>query len=115
METEALYRSIEFYDNFNKLTINFVPFGGTTVGLPGDSCTSGRVSKSWHRRTRGWRSGGNTAEEIVTVLRQVEVAIANGRATPHACREAGITEQSKIGQCWGPGESSHAAALAIVG
>jgi putative transposase len=34
-----------------------------------------------------------TAEEIVTVLRQVEVAIAKGMATPHACREAGITEQ----------------------
>jgi putative transposase len=35
-----------------------------------------------------------TAEEIVTVLRQVEVAIANGKATPHACRESGITEQT---------------------
>jgi putative transposase len=35
-----------------------------------------------------------TAEEIVTVLRQVEVAIGNGKTTPHACREAGITEQT---------------------
>jgi hypothetical protein len=35
-----------------------------------------------------------TAEEIVTVLRQVEVAIPNGKTTPHACREAGITEQT---------------------
>ena len=35
-----------------------------------------------------------TAEEIVTVLRQVEVAVANGKATPHACRESGITEQT---------------------
>ncbi len=34
------------------------------------------------------------AEGIVTVLRQVEVAIANGKATPQACREAGITEQT---------------------
>ena len=33
-----------------------------------------------------------TAKEIVTVLRQVEVAIANGKGTPQACREAGITE-----------------------
>jgi hypothetical protein len=31
VETEAVYRSIEFYDDLNKLTINFVPFGGTTV------------------------------------------------------------------------------------
>ncbi len=28
------------------------------------------------------------------MLRQVEVAIANGKTTPHACREAGITEQT---------------------
>jgi putative transposase len=34
------------------------------------------------------------AEEIVTVLRQVEVAIANGKTTPLACRESGITEQT---------------------
>ncbi len=30
----------------------------------------------------------------MTVLRQVEVAIGNGKTTPHACREAGITEQT---------------------
>jgi putative transposase len=35
-----------------------------------------------------------TAEEIVTVLRQVEVSMANGKATPQACRESGITEQT---------------------
>ena len=35
-----------------------------------------------------------TAEEIVTVLRQVEVGIANGKATPQACRESGIAEQT---------------------
>ena len=35
-----------------------------------------------------------TAEEIVTVLRQVEVAIANGKTTPQACRESEITEQT---------------------
>jgi putative transposase len=35
-----------------------------------------------------------TAEEIVTVLRQVEVSIANGKGTPQACRESGITEQT---------------------
>jgi putative transposase len=35
-----------------------------------------------------------TAEEIVTVLRQVEVTMAKGKPTPQACREAGITEQT---------------------
>ena len=35
-----------------------------------------------------------TAEEIVTVLRQVEVAVANGKSMPQACREAEIAEQT---------------------
>jgi len=35
-----------------------------------------------------------TAEEIVTVLRQVEIAIATGKTTAQACREDGITEQT---------------------
>jgi putative transposase len=34
------------------------------------------------------------AEEIVTVLRQVEVAVGSGKQTSQACREAGITEQT---------------------
>jgi putative transposase len=34
------------------------------------------------------------AEEIVTALRQVEVAIGNGKTTSQACREAGIAEQT---------------------
>ena len=34
------------------------------------------------------------AEEIVNLLRQVEVAIANGKTTPQACKEAGIVEQT---------------------
>jgi len=35
-----------------------------------------------------------TAEEIVTVLRQIEVSIGSGKPTPQACREAGMTEQT---------------------
>ena len=35
-----------------------------------------------------------TAEEVVTLLRQVGVGIANGKTTPQACRESGITEQT---------------------
>jgi hypothetical protein len=33
-------------------------------------------------------------EQIVTVLRQVEVEIANGKTTPQACKEAEITVQT---------------------
>ena len=30
-------------------------------------------------------------EQIVTMLRQIEVSIANGKTTPQACKEAEIT------------------------
>ena len=33
-------------------------------------------------------------EQIVTLLRQIEVGIANGKTTPQACKEAEITQQS---------------------
>ena len=33
-------------------------------------------------------------EQIVTLLRQVEVEIANGKTTPQACKEAEITAQT---------------------
>ena len=36
----------------------------------------------------------HTAEQIVSLLRQIEVAVANGKTTPVACRESGITEQT---------------------
>ena len=32
-------------------------------------------------------------EQIVNLLRNIEAAIANGKTTPHAAREAGITKQ----------------------
>jgi putative transposase len=34
------------------------------------------------------------AEQIVTLLRQIEVEIANGKTTPQACKEAQITVQT---------------------
>jgi putative transposase len=34
------------------------------------------------------------AEQIVTILRQIEVGIANGKLTPQACKEAEITVQT---------------------
>lgn len=33
-------------------------------------------------------------EQIVTMLRQIEVSIANGKPTPQACKEAEITVQT---------------------
>jgi putative transposase len=33
-------------------------------------------------------------EQIVTMLRQIEVAVANGKSTPQACKEAEITVQT---------------------
>jgi hypothetical protein len=33
-------------------------------------------------------------EQIVNLLRQIEVAIANGKTTPQACRDAAITVQT---------------------
>ena len=35
-----------------------------------------------------------SAEQIVTLLRQIEVGMAQGKAAPIACREAGISDQS---------------------
>src|ERR1051325_11404593 len=33
-------------------------------------------------------------EQILTMLRQIEVGIANGKTTPQACKEAAITVQT---------------------
>jgi transposase-like protein len=33
-------------------------------------------------------------EQIVNLLRQIEVAVANGKTTPQACRDAEITTQT---------------------
>ncbi len=36
----------------------------------------------------------HTPEQVVNLLRQVEVGIANGKTTVQACKEASITEQT---------------------
>ena len=36
----------------------------------------------------------HSPEQIVAILRQIEVAVANHKPTGQACREAGITEQT---------------------
>lgn len=33
-------------------------------------------------------------EQVVNLLRQIEVAVANGKSTELACRDAGIVEQT---------------------
>ena len=35
-----------------------------------------------------------SAEQVVTLLRQIEVLIAQGKSAPVACREAGISQQT---------------------
>jgi putative transposase len=36
----------------------------------------------------------HTAEQVVNLLRQIEVAVANGKTTSLACKEAEIAEQT---------------------
>jgi transposase-like protein len=43
---------------------------------------------------RGMSTKRYKPEQIVNLLRQMEVEIANGKTTPQAAREAGITEQT---------------------
>jgi len=57
VDNDALYRSVEFYDDFNKLTINFVSFGGTTVP---------RVGELVHLPGQGTRDGSG-AYRVVKV------------------------------------------------
>jgi transposase-like protein len=48
-------------------------------------------------RERHWYENGQrkyTPEQILGILRQVEVAVSNGWSTPQACREASIVEQT---------------------
>src|SRR3978361_946235 len=40
------------------------------------------------------RGTKHTAEQIVNLLRQVEVSVANGKTLPQACKEAEIVEQT---------------------
>jgi putative transposase len=40
------------------------------------------------------RGKKHTAEQVVNLLRQIEVVVANGKTTVQACKEALITEQT---------------------
>jgi transposase-like protein len=64
------------------------------IDVPGDFCIRWNERDTGTRRTGLWRGKKHTAEQIIAILRQVEIAVGNGKATPRACREAGITEQT---------------------
>ena len=38
-------------------------------------------------------------EQVVNLLRQIEVTVANGKTTAQACKEAGIVEQTYFRWC----------------
>ena len=40
------------------------------------------------------RGKQHTAEQVVNLLRQIEVSVANGKTTAVACKESAITEQT---------------------
>jgi putative transposase len=39
------------------------------------------------------------AEQILTLLRQIEVLMAQGKFAPEACRDAGISQQNYAMSC----------------
>ena len=60
---------------------------------------TGEICTRWNERESTWRKSGHAMkrykpEQIVTMLRQIEVSIANGKTTPQACKEAEITVQT---------------------
>ena len=39
------------------------------------------------------------AEQIATLLRQIEVSMAQGKSAPEACRDVGISQQNYAMNC----------------
>ena len=68
--------------------------GPQRIGLTGTFYTSGNEREPLERKESDMTKKRQTPEQIVTLLRQVEVAVANGKGTPQACKEAAITEQT---------------------
>ena len=68
--------------------------GQVYTGLTGTFYTSGNEREPLERKESDMTKKRHTPEQIVTLLRQVEVAVANGKGTPQACKEAAITEQT---------------------
>ena len=60
--------------------------------MPGLKCASGE-ERHWTRRA--YRRGKKCQlEQVLNLLRQIEVAAANGKTTAQACKEAWIVEQT---------------------
>ena len=60
----------------------------------------------WTKRCEriAWKGAGDakkrfSAEQIVVLLRQIEVSMAQGKPTPMACRDAGISQPSYAMSC----------------
>jgi putative transposase len=62
--------------------------------MPGLFCISCDET-NWNKEELCMARGKkHTAEQIVNLLRQVEVGVANGKTLPQACKEAEIVEQT---------------------
>jgi hypothetical protein len=62
-----------------------------STDVTGEFCTSGK-ERHWYERSWKMARRKYTPEQIIGILRQVEVAVSNGRSTPQACRKAGPLE-----------------------
>ena len=80
--------------NFNLPDVPGMLFCNRKIGLTGTFYTSGNEREPLERKESDMTKKRHTPEQIVTLLRQVEVAVANGKGTPQACKEAAITEQT---------------------
>ena len=81
-------------DALNNLSDRVPSLDVLACGLTGTFYTSGNEREPLERKESDMTKKRHTPEQIVTLLRQVEVAVANGKGTPQACKEAAITEQT---------------------
>jgi putative transposase len=66
----------------------------SAIGVPGKFCASEKHKKlAWEELCMG-RGKRYQPEQVVNLLRQIEVAVANGKTTAQACKEAEIVEQT---------------------
>ena len=65
-----------------------------TVDVTGLNESSGSARENHSAKELDMPMKRSKPEQIVTLLRQIEVEIANGKTTPQACKEAEITVQT---------------------
>ena len=62
--------------------------------MPGLLCTN-FSERNWSKRSWKWHEERSIhLIRFVSLLRQIEVAVSNGKTTPVGCRDNGITEQT---------------------